>query len=290
MDLPQQLLDQLVELRSDEGVIEIVDVGASNVSKTEFPSYSSLLANGFGRLTAFEPNRSEFEKLETSGVRRYLPYAIGSGGEATLNITRSPGFCSTMTPNEKVNSQLLGFSKYSRVVSSEKIRTYRLDDLSEVERIDFLKIDIQGGELQAFEGAREKLKKCLCVQTEVAFVPIYERQPLFSDQDMMLRSLGFQFFALSSVHRFAYEGTPKRHQRRLNRTSLLQWVDADAIYLRDFSNWQNLSISEVKRLLLILLLCFRAESASLRLAEILHQRGQLTTDLLDQLKLALVPD
>ena len=287
MTLPQHLLDQLTALIAEDGPIEIADVGASNVSRTEVPPYNGLLSSGVARLTAFEPNMDEFKKLENSEVRRYLPYAIGSGGDVVLNITRSPGFCSTLTPNAKVNSQILGFSKYSRIASTEEIKTHRLDDLSEIERIDFLKIDIQGGELGAFDGARKKLSKCLCVQTEVAFVPIYEDQPLFSDQDLFLRSLGFHFFALSSIHRFAYVGTPKKQLRRLNRSSLLQWIDADAIYLRDFSEWQELDSVEVKRLFFILLLSFRAESASLRLGHILHDRGEISTDLLEQLKSAL---
>lgn len=290
MNLPAQVIDHLTALLAEKGLIEIVDVGASNVSKTETPSYTNLLTNGVGRLTAFEPNIEEFKKLGNSDIRRYLPYAIGSGEKAVLNITRSPGFCSTLTPNGKINSQILGFSKLSTITSREEMETHRLDDLSEIERVDFLKIDIQGGELQAFEGAREKLRNCLCVQTEVAFVPIYENQPLFSDQDTLLRSLGFHFFALLSVHRFAYEGTPKRHQRRLSRNSQLQWVDADAIYLRDFTQWQSLETPDVKRLFLILLLSFRAVSASLKLGQILQDRGEITTSLLDQLKSVLVPD
>ncbi|WP_137110254.1 FkbM family methyltransferase [Rhodobacter sp. SY28-1] len=290
MDLPQHLLEQLLALQSADGAVEIVDVGASNVSKRELPSYTNLLTSGIGRLTAFEPNKAEYQKLESNETRRYLPYAIGSGGRAALSITRSPGFCSTLSPNEKVTSQIIGFSKLSKVTSRIELETHRLDDLQEISRIDFLKIDIQGGELEAFAGAREKLRNCLCVQTETAFVPIYEGQPLFADQDRFLQSMGLQFFAFASVHRFAYEGTPRRYQRRLSRTDLLQWVDADAIYLRDFTSWENLETSELRRLFLILLLSFRAASACLRLGQILVGRGGISTDLLDQLKSHLLPD
>lgn len=143
MRVSQELLSDLKAALPAVRPIEIVDVGASNIS-AEIPSYDRLLGSGLARLTAFEPNPAEFSRLVSDDTRRYLPYAIGSGGSADLHITVSPGFCSTLKPNDRINAFIQSFAKLSAVTSRQTIETRRLDDLAEVERIDFLKIDIQG--------------------------------------------------------------------------------------------------------------------------------------------------
>ena len=56
----------------------------------------------------------------------------------------------------------------------------------------FVKIDIQGMELEVFKGAQSFLKNnCLGIRVEVYFHAIYENQPLFHEIDAYLRKLGF---------------------------------------------------------------------------------------------------
>ena len=74
-----------------------------------------------------------------------------------------------------------------------KIPTIRLDDVDEIKNIDYLKIDIQGGELEVFKNGVNLLKNCLVIHTEVKFLPMYEGQPLFSEVELFLRELGFVF-------------------------------------------------------------------------------------------------
>ncbi|MFO1202855.1 MAG: FkbM family methyltransferase, partial [Tabrizicola sp.] len=150
-------------------------------------------------------------------------------------------------------------------------------------RIDLLKIDIQGGELAAFRGGAQKLSRALCVQTEVAFTPIYRDQPLFADQDALLQRLGLRFFGFASAHRFPFVGTPKDLYFPAKRQDLGQLIDADAIYLRDFTTWETLPDEDLKRLFLIVALTLPALSATLRLAGLLVSRSLLDQGLLDRL-------
>ena len=70
------------------------------------------------------------------------------------------------------------------------VSTRRLDDLSEIAALDFLKIDVQGSELSVFNGARRHLERAVAVHTEVCFLPLYKNQPLFGDIDVDLRRRG----------------------------------------------------------------------------------------------------
>jgi FkbM family methyltransferase len=62
--------------------------------------------------------------------------------------------------------------------------------------IDVLKLDLQGYELEALRGLRERLADVRVLLTEVEFVPLYEGQPLFGDLDVFLRAHGFRLFHL----------------------------------------------------------------------------------------------
>ncbi len=289
MKLPDDLVADLIRTLPLSGPIEVVDVGASHLPTSEKPAYEPLLTHGLARLTAFEPNPTELAKLIQTDTRRYLPQAIGDGGPATLHLTRHAGFASTMMPDPSVNAHIHSFAALMQVTAHQPVQTARLDDLPDLPRIDMLKIDIQGGELAAFAGGAAKLGRALCIQTEVAFVPIYRNQPLFADQNAMLHSLGLRFFGFASAHRFPFTGTPNDLYFQAKRQDIGQWIDADALYLRDFAGWDALRVEDLKRLFFILALCYPALSATLRLAGLLAAKGALTQDHLQRLTTAYAP-
>ncbi|KAF0114572.1 MAG: FkbM family methyltransferase [Rhodobacteraceae bacterium] len=289
MRLPKDLVADLIRALPLASPIEVVDVGASTLSASETPPYEPLLSHGLARLTGFEPNPAEFAKLQSTQTRRYLPDAIGDGGPATLHLTRHPGFASTLAPDPGVTGQIHSFTALTEVTGRQLIQTTRLDDITDLPRIDLLKIDIQGGELAAFRGGSQKLSRVLCVQTEVAFVPIYRDQPLFADQDAALRALGLRFFGFASAHRFPFTGTPNDLYFAAKRHDIGQWIDADAIYLTDFTRWEALPEEELARLFFILAMCYPATSATLRLAQGLVAKGALSQDLYNRLLIACGP-
>src|SRR5581483_11069677 len=67
--------------------------------------------------------------------------------------------------------------------------------------IDFLKLDIQGFELHALEGALDTLQRTAVVHCEVEFTPIYSRQPLFYQVHDFLAKHDFVFIDYATVVR-----------------------------------------------------------------------------------------
>lgn len=78
-----------------------------------------------------------------------------------------------------------------RVAKTYRVMTDSLDAIlaanTAVPRADFLKLNIQGGELPVLNGATSALNDALGVQTEVSFVESYVGRPMFSDVDAYLR-------------------------------------------------------------------------------------------------------
>jgi FkbM family methyltransferase len=90
----------------------------------------------------------------------YFPYALGDGKAHTLNLCAYSGWTSIFVPSACALDVFSLFKHNARIVDRMPIATRRLDDLAEVDDIDFLKIDIQGGELGVFVHGQGKAEKC----------------------------------------------------------------------------------------------------------------------------------
>jgi hypothetical protein len=191
-----------------------------------------------------------------------LPNAIGDGRRHTLRHCVAPGMTSLLEPNRAVLSLFHGFSEWGRVVRTEEIDTVRLDDVPETEGLDLLKIDIQGAELMVFQNAIERLTNALVIQTEVEFLEMYVGQPLFSDVDAFLREQGFV------LHRFEPLVSRVLRPILLNNdpyAGLSQLLWADAIFVRDFTRLERLSVDQLLRSATIVHDCYRSYDLVMKL-------------------------
>lgn len=166
-------------------------------------------------------------------VEKHIPVALWeSEGESEIYITREPGCISLHRPSEEYLQRFTAGSKAMELIDSQIIDTTTLDAFCQAENIDtidVLQLDVQGGELQVLKGASEILKRStLAIITEVEFMELYTKQPLFSDVDVYLREKEFSLFDLSNIHR--------DHRRDMPLISIHHpgppmW--ADAFYFRD---------------------------------------------------------
>jgi FkbM family methyltransferase len=232
-----------------EHPIKVVDIGANPIDGT--PPYKPLLDRGLAHVYGFEPNPTALEQLERNKgpYETYVPHAVYDGNEHTLKVCKDPGMTSLLEPNAELLSYFHGIPEWAEVVERFPIPTVRLDDVEEIETIDYLKIDIQGGELEVFRNGTNKLRDCLVIHTEVEFLPMYEKQPLFSEIELFLRGEGFTF------HRF--EPLVSRIVQPLlinndiyREFSQVTW--GDAVFIKDFTKFDQLDPEGLKKMALIL--------------------------------------
>ena len=221
LDFPLELRD-LYERIS----VCIVDVGAQNLA-SEDHVYSRLVSMRAAHVIGFEPLKEEaIARLHNDPGILMLNHFIGDGAEGVFHISRFNPASSLLEPNQPFLEQFVALGTMCEVVSEERVRTTRLDDLLDVVKdCDFLKIDVQGGELGVLRGATELLKRNIVVHSEVEFAPVYKKQPLFGDVDSFLRSHEFELIDIMKMGYAGYDDLP-----RPISTSRLMW--ADAIYFR----------------------------------------------------------
>ena len=77
-----------------------------------------------------------------------------------------------------------------------------------IAEIDFIKLNVQGAELEILKGAQDALGTVLGIEAEVSFVELYLGRPFFSDIDAFLRRSGFHFFDLLGLHNMGRAESP----------------------------------------------------------------------------------
>lgn len=262
----------LSELLETSRLTEVVDIGANPIDGD--PPYKPMLAAGLCRVTGFEPQEEALaELMRTKGPNEnYLPHAVGDGGIHTLHICKAPGMTSLLEPDPATLNLFNLFTNFGKVVRQVEVETRRLDEIAEIVHLDFLKIDIQGGELMVFQSGRAKLASAVAIQTEVSFIALYKNQPTFGDLDVELRGQGFVPHCFAALKKWPISPCVinKDPRRALN-----QVIEADVVYVRDIAHTENMSDEQLKHLALIAHQCYQSFDLALRCLTVLEKRGAL---------------
>lgn len=123
---------------------------------------------------------------------------FSSNQKGILNINQSEKTNSLLNMDKNIPKVQIKFHKNK---NSKIIELVTLDFLLEkhnwfkknAPKIDLLKIDVQGSELELLNGAKKTLKKTRYILIEIHFIRSYEKSPLFDEINRLLNEEGFTF-------------------------------------------------------------------------------------------------
>lgn len=267
--------DPLFNLLEPGSLTRVVDIGANPIDGT--PPYRPMLDRGVCRLVGFEPQPDALQRLNAvkSELETYLPYCVGDGARRRLRICRASGMSSLYEPDPRMLALFHGFPEWGQVTREADVETRRLDEIEEVDGIDFLKIDVQGSELSVFESGLAKLSRAVAIQTEVSFLPLYRDQPVWAEVDQLLRSIGFVPHAFAAVNRRAIAPIMLNNDPYI---ALNQLLEADVVYVRNFIDAGAMDDEQLKHLALVSHHCYGSVDLANRCVLLLAQRGILDED------------
>lgn len=209
-------------------VLTIVDVGAQMLD-VEAHAYQPLCRPDIPhQIIGFEPLMDRLEARaasEGAGSLTLLPYAIADGRAHTLYVNNDDA-TSSLFP---LNTTLCGYFEHLHTlgtVRTQAVETRTLDYALGERDVDFLKLDIQGAERLALEGAETVLTRTGVIHCEVEFAPIYRGQCLFPEIQAHLNARGFSLIDIAIPHRYAY-----RNAAGVAGRDRLLW--GDAVFFRD---------------------------------------------------------
>lgn len=190
----------LARMLSRHCVDTVLDVGAN---EGQYARFVRQLGFG-GRIISFEPLPIAHERLRQSALSDPIwtvapRMALGDHeGEVSINLASNGGASSSILEMLETHEQAAPDVRY---VGSEVVPISRLDCIASgflrgEEKNIFLKVDVQGYELQVLDGANELLKRIVGAQLEVSFVPLYQGQALLPTLiDYMMRK-GFEIWGI----------------------------------------------------------------------------------------------
>ena len=242
----------MINFIKNNSPIIICDIGAAPIDKTEF--IDELFNNTNSKLIGFEPNEEEFNKLEKNNPRKtFYDYAIGDGSEKYLNICKGVGMSSFLEPDMDYLNNFHWFDDFAEIIKKTKVKTKKLDDVKE--KIDLLKIDVQGYEYEIIQHGKEKIKNSLVIQLETSPIPLYKNEKTSSEVINQLEKLGF------SLHMFNKVNTKPFKPMKINNSiyqGLHHLFQLDCVMINNFQNIDSFIKEDLTKLILIMFYSFKS--------------------------------
>lgn len=262
----------LIKLLDAGRPMQIADIGARLTGGAGAP-YDLLMRLGAAELSAFEPDADALAQLQAAELinTRVFPYAVGKPGPATF-YSHQIGTLSSIYRIKETAASYLGKNFWARRKIEEiPMELVSLDTIADFPRLDLLKMDAQGAELDILQGAKAALSDAVVVIPEVRFYQMYHDEPMWADVDSELRGQGFV------LHRFMHQKSvclPGSQKRRFNvRRNYSQLLDGDAVYIRDLETWDKLSDVQLKMMALCADAVFKSHDLVAYLLDRLAERG-----------------
>jgi FkbM family methyltransferase len=256
--------------------LQVADIGAADNGET--PVYKQLVDSGQAELNAFDADPRQHTALrQLYGERvRIFPQVVGDGGPATLYLAApQSGMTSLFRPSADHLAFFNGFERLGQVEREQAVDTTRLDDIEGLPDLDFVKMDIQGGELAALRHGTARLARCAMVQLEVSFVPLYEGQPSFGDIDVWMRGQGFIPHCFTGLKKWSIAPVLREGDFRRPFNQLLE---ADIVYVRDSVRPSGMDPELMKAIALLAHHGFYSIDLAGRMIAALAARGVLPSD------------
>jgi FkbM family methyltransferase len=265
----------LIDILRPERLTAVVDVGANPIDGQ--PPYRPLLAARLCKVIGFEPQPKALAELNArkSAAETYLPYVIGDGMPGTLRVCSAPGMTSLLRPDPNMAMYFRGFESWGRVVEEQPVQTRRLDDVTEIAHLDFLKIDVQGAELTVIRNSARQLERAVAIQAEISFMQLYEGQPSFGELELELRRQGFVPHCFAGIKNWMIspmyiESSPF--------AAINQLLEADIVYVRDFSKPDLMQVEQLKHLAIIAHYCYASFDLTMNCLHRLAARDAVPRD------------
>lgn len=249
------LIPRLLDFLDEDDRFVIVDAGAREVERD--PRWRPFPPERL-EFIGFEPDKEEAARLnllaEKEGLKRHFVAAglWGTSGTIDFEHNNIGGGSSFLSQNREVTDRWKFENPHEISLARDIFFPVRREPMtvvnlidwaktSGIDHVDFLKLNVQGGEKEILIGAGSLLDSVLGILVEVAFVESYRDRPMFVDVDVLLRERGFVFFDLLAHHYIGRASSPIAAQHltiasgKLSRL-VSEWgqlIEGHAIYFRD---------------------------------------------------------
>tara|TARA_B100000900_G_scaffold210099_1_gene178021 strand:+ start:278 stop:1138 length:861 start_codon:yes stop_codon:yes gene_type:complete len=254
MKNPIAILAEIIKQNNVDLSFNIIEIGAVQLTDTQEPFYELLNYFPSSQIIGFELEEEVCSKMNSKakmGVK-YYPYALGKANEKRKLYITQHSMCSSLyKPNEDL-LRLYNRLEAAYLKEEAEINTITLDyfiEQKKIGEIDFIKIDVQGAELDVFQGGKKTLENVLMTVSEVEFIPIYINQPLFGEICKFLEKYNLMFNKF-----LALSGRALKPLILKNPRTPSQHIWTDAVFIHNVQKIKKLSDKKILKLSLLSLI------------------------------------
>ena len=198
----------------------------ADVGSADGPEEIWLSLKQFIHFLTFEPNPRSAKPTDETNVTNFPIGLWSEKGRKTLYLTNHPDSASLLPINQPLFADYM-VHKGMELAGATQIDLDTLDHLLAGKpelSPDFLKIDVEGAELDVLKGSQAALaRSILGLRVETAFLELHLGAPLLWDIDVFLRERGFVLFHLGRNYFIRNNGLH-------GHTSEPQLIWGDAVY------------------------------------------------------------
>jgi len=214
----------------------VIDVGA----RGGFEEHWDCLYGDQANLIGFEVDTKECEKINIKSKKNHRYYPVGlSDKKGSRAFYVQPHIASSSfyeTRRDFIDRFPASYDLIPKM--TVEVSTLDLDSFVADNGLapDFLKLDIEGAELDVFRGGRKCLSGSVFgVSAEAVFYPWREGMPTFADIDSFLRALGFMLYDLPVFRWEKKTLSPYMYEDEgvFGPTDRGQVIWTQAVYLKD---------------------------------------------------------
>lgn len=202
-ETPDRFFD-LYRFFSNDKPVVIFDIGANvGLISQKFRDMYPLAS-----IHAFEPTPEAFRRLSWR-FRKDKSFAgnnIAVSNEvttATFHVNNEFNKVNSLLPRDKDMQVKHGLASVDQTMEVNTLTIDRYCAEKGIDHINILKMDIQGGELMALQGAQKMLETLHIdlILSEAMFAKLYEDGPLFHDISGFLAGHNYHLYNLYDLHR-----------------------------------------------------------------------------------------
>lgn len=154
------------------------------------------------QIHAFEPVPGAYNELlararEHPARVHCYPFGLGpSEGKMRMHISGdgSAGSCqsSSLLPPSESHTAEYSFVRFGKHIDVKVISIDEWAKKQGLDRVDFMRLDMQGYEIEALKGADCTLKSTSAIQLEVSHIELYHGAPLYAEVKDWMAKRGFR--------------------------------------------------------------------------------------------------
>ena len=175
-----------IRINNNKNKLVILDIGGADGLQNRWKVFEKHIKPIF-----VEPDKRSYLELQKKGFEVITKALWSNETRKDFYLTNKSHTSSLYKPNKRYLNLFPESSRYD-INETFLVDVVILDNqINSSNQPHFIKLDIQGAELEVLKGSVKTLKGVLGLEVEVNFKEIYEKIPLFCDVEKFLKGQGF---------------------------------------------------------------------------------------------------